>query len=383
MSIEKIQGKGRIVTHRVRIWSKGHILNTSSFYKLEDAKRWEREQKVRLQQQRHLYNDEDKLSFYELANDWVTNYAKHNKATSSLVGDRQVLRDYIFPQIGNTCAKDVLPNDIERIVRGLKDEKRLANKTINKILQLAKSIYNYGIRKRVVNYNPVTAIKLLPLNPNSFKYWTADEVSRFLKHTNEKYRLNKRPFVIYLTALSTGMRMGEIFGLEWDSIIFDKRLIIVRNTFDRFTNAVKSTTKGKKIRYVGISNDLLSELQSLKEKYPKSTYLFENENQKVMDLDNFRGRYFLRDLKESGVREIRFHDMRHTFASHYVMNNGNVYDLQQILGHSDTKMTMRYAHLAPEHIAHTAEIVNFGYGNKNNSAQIINFNPAKKATSIS
>jgi integrase len=319
-----------------------------------------------------------------LANDWITNYAKNNKATSTLVGDRQVLRDYIFPQIGNNSAKDVSATDIERIVQGLKKENRLSNKTINKVLQLAKSIYNYGIRKRVVNYNPVTAIKLLPLNPISFKYWTDSEVSTFLKYTNEKYRLNRRPFVIYLIALSCGLRMGEIFGLDWDSILFDKRLIIVRHTFDRFTNAVKPTTKGKKIRYVGINNNLLSELHSLKEKYLNSTYLFENENNQVMDLDNFRGRNFLRDIRESGVREIRFHDMRHTFASHYVMNSGNVYDLQQILGHSDTKMTMRYAHLAPEHIAHTAEIVNFSYENKNNnSAQIINFNPAKKATSIS
>ena len=66
-------------------------------------------------------------------------------------------------------------------------------------------------------------------------------------------------------------------------------------------------------------------------------------------------------MMEADVKKIRFHDLRHTFASHYVMNGGNIFELQQILGRSDTKTTMRYSHFSPDHIAHTANIVRFSY----------------------
>ena len=56
----------------------------------------------------------------------------------------------------------------------------------------------------------------------------------------------------------------------------------------------------------------------------------------------------------------RFHDLRHTFASHFMMNGGNIYDLQKILGHTSLEMTQRYAHLAPEHLVQAANIVSFG-----------------------
>ena len=67
-------------------------------------------------------------------------------------------------------------------------------------------------------------------------------------------------------------------------------------------------------------------------------------------------------------KKIRFHDLRHTYASQFMMNGGNLYDLQKILGHTDSKMTQRYAHLAPEHLVHVANIVSF-----NSSALEIDF----------
>ena len=64
--------------------------------------------------------------------------------------------------------------------------------------------------------------------------------------------------------------------------------------------------------------------------------------------------------KEADVRRIRIDDFRHTFASHYVMSEGTIYDLQQLLGHSDVKTTMRYAHLSPNHPVKTADIIDYG-----------------------
>jgi integrase len=60
------------------------------------------------------------------------------------------------------------------------------------------------------------------------------------------------------------------------------------------------------------------------------------------------------------VKIFRFHDLRHTFASHFMKNGGNIYDLQKILGHTSLEMTQRYAHLAPEHLVQASNVVSFG-----------------------
>ena len=73
-------------------------------------------------------------------------------------------------------------------------------------------------------------------------------------------------------------------------------------------------------------------------------------------------------LKRAEVQKtFRFHDLRHTFASHFMMNGGNIYDLQKILGHTSLEMTQRYAHLAPEHLVRASNVVSFGANSKSSA----------------
>ena len=78
-------------------------------------------------------------------------------------------------------------------------------------------------------------------------------------------------------------------------------------------------------------------------------------------------RDFARAIKKADVRPIRFHDIRHTFASLFMMKGGNIYDLQKILGHTTINMTQKYAHLSPSYLAGTTEILNFGNVPENES----------------
>ena len=98
--------------------------------------------------------------------------------------------------------------------------------------------------------------------------------------------------LIVLVALTTGMRIAEIFGLKWSDLLYREGLI-----------AVRAKLKGGKIRYVPMPPEL------------------------------------------AGIEDFRFHDLRHTFASWYMMNGGDLYELANILGHSNIKMTERYAKL--------------------------------------
>jgi len=91
---------------------------------------------------------------------------------------------------------------------------------------------------------------------------------------------------------------------------------------------------------------------------PSNELVFSNPNGKVATQDQIRWVLF-EDQKKAGVRQIRFHSLRHTFASHFVMRGGSIYDLKELLGHSRIETTMRYAHLSKDHLKSKASIVTF------------------------
>src|ERR1035437_403841 len=146
--------------------------------------------------------------------------------------------------------------------------------------------------------------------------------------------------LIVLTALTTGMRIAEIFGLRWSDLQYREELI-----------AVRAKLKGGKVRYVPMPSELAVEFR----RYPAvlgEERIFPPEpgakrvRQRV-------DKSFETILELAEIGEFRFHDLRHTFASWYMMNGGDLYELAKILGHANIKMTERYAKLSKGHIART------------------------------
>ena len=137
--------------------------------------------------------------------------------------------------------------------------------------------------------------------------------------------------------------MTEIFGLTWSDLRYNEGLICVR-----------CKLKGGKIRYVPMTPELAAELR----RYPAvlgEDRLFPPKQGAKGERQRVEGSFeTLLDLAK--IRDFRFHDLRHTFASWYMMNGGDLYELAKILGHSNIKMTERYAKLGKTHIAKTGNI---------------------------
>ncbi|MBY0314082.1 MAG: site-specific integrase [Bdellovibrionales bacterium] len=158
--------------------------------------------------------------------------------------------------------------------------------------------------------------------------------------------------------INTGMRLGEICGLCWDQVNFQSRQIVVRRTMS--SKGLQESTKTKRVRYVPMNHQVFSLLEKLS-RQSKSDFVCLNEKGNHWNVDH-SGRWFKEALDKAKVRKIRFHDLRHTYASQFMMNNGNIYDLQKILGHTDMKMTMKYAHLSPDHLLSASNVVSFSGG---------------------
>ena len=130
------------------------------------------------------------------------------------------------------------------------------------------------------------------------------------------------------------MRVSEILDLTWDRVHID-------HVIDPYIEV--TMTKNNKKRFVPLQDDMVDLLKTLRSKNSNSDHVFLSSTGKP--LKSVR-RVFQKALKKAGILNFRFHDLRHTFASHFVMNGGDLLTLKEILGHSSMKMVERYTHLA-------------------------------------
>jgi integrase len=256
---------------------------------------------------------------------------------------------------GTVFVREVEGTVVDQWYRNLMTEKGLSEGTaarhfnvMHHMMHKAATIWS---KETGIDRNPADQVEVRRPNDQRERYLDANEILRLKLALDEKmYRkaekgINQTFFrlrLIVLTALTTGMRIAEIFGLKWNDVLYKEELI-----------AVRAMLKGGKVRYVPMPRELSAEFR----RYPAvlgEQRIFppepgaRRERQRV-------DKSFETVLQLAGIEEFRFHDLRHTFASWYMMNGGDLYELAKILGHSNIKMTERYAKLAKSHIARTGE----------------------------
>ncbi len=298
------------------------------------------------------------MGFSKAAQLWLENHSRVRKSPGAHKLDQGLVAS-LSADFGNSLLEEISPESVEQqISRKMKTGLKPA--TINRYLQALRAILNYYIKKRHLTFNVVSIVGLLPEIDTHYDYLSFEEADRFLIYTNQKYTDQKRwIYRLYLLALNTGLRWGEIIALRWDKIDFYKKTIIVARSYCNASKQIRETTKGRKVRYVGMNSSLLPELsQQYQERSAGNPFnlVFPNHG-KTIDLKNFKRDCFEKDLKAAGIRRIRFHDLRHTFASHFMMKGGNLYDLQKLMGHSGITTTERYAHLSTESVVAKNELV--------------------------
>jgi integrase len=207
----------------------------------------------------------------------------------------------------------------------------VSNATINRELAALKKLFNLAIQWKNygIKHNPVNDVDLLEEPPGRTRYLKIDEIHK-LKECCQDYF---RPIVI--AALHMGMRLKEILDLKWENVY-------ISGVLSPYVEIVMS--KNGKKRLIPLDDTMINLLHSLPQKIE---YVFLNRrgNSKL----NRVSKPFNRAVQQAGIMDFRFHDLRHTFASHFVMNGGDLLSLKEILGHSSLRMVERYSHLSSEH----------------------------------
>jgi len=199
-----------------------------------------------------------------------------------------------------------------------------------------KTFLNFAVRRRYIFENPIRGIKHYRLPHNPPRFLTDDEVKRILKAAAKS---DLGPLVA--TAIYTGMRKSELFNLEWTDLDFPVGTITVRNK-EGFT------TKSKRFRIIPIHPALKWILWPLR---AKEGLCFDATNNR---------RVFRRIVRKSKIQgDIGLHTLRHTFASHLIMNGVDIVTVSKLLGHSSISTTMIYSHLTGDHIKTAVEKLRF------------------------
>ena len=227
---------------------------------------------------------------------------------------------------------------------------KLSQATQNRYVDLVTRIVNFSYNQKRINANPCLGYEKGRESQEEMKFWDEDEVKTFLTFPHRKYPRDSEKrwiYCLYLMALETGARARELWGFKISDIPGNgTKIKISRQSVggSRF-----EVTKGKDSRFVPLSLGLREELQSMlgleiEGPAPERT-LFVSSVATAIDHDNFTERIYRKDICECGLRQIRFHDLRHTAITLMVKKGVLLPVIQKIGGHKDLKTTMRYVHV--------------------------------------
>jgi integrase len=289
------------------------------------------------------------------AKTWLNTHVKNVLAASTRRFYAMNLKEHIVPVIGSKSISGITRADCKAVMASCQ-VKDLRVASLLGIGRTLSSLLTHAVEDGHLEANPALRLGRYARRKDEPKFevspLTRDEVKSLLKAAQEHH---PGDYAMLLCAVRTGMRLGELAGLEWGDIQFGDRFIEVRRNR---TGGTVTTPKNGRPRRVDMSKTLTKELEALlvRRKVEKlkngwkelPAHVFRSPDGGPVDGDNFRRRVFIKAVEKAGLRHVRFHDLRHTFASLLIQDGQSLAYVRDQLGHSSIQITADiYGHLVP------------------------------------
>ncbi len=264
-----------------------------------------------------------KTTFFQLCGEYWETWGKHKR----MKGLREMIEIW-KTGVGDVPLKDLSQRKIERFLNRRMKKDGISAATRNRHLTMLKAMLNKALKWGMISQNPAVDIERLREKNGRLRFLDQEEIRRFLNAASDCFR------PILVTALHTGMRRGEIINLMWPEVDLKNRII-----------TVLESKSGKK-RMIPIDDTLHETLHIFPSRFKRGyVFLSPRTGERWVDFK----KQFHTAIDRAGIEDFRFHDTRHTFASHLVMAGVDIKTVQELLGHATLTMTMKYSHLAPDH----------------------------------
>lgn len=281
-----------------------------------------------------LRKSKQRIRFESFSKDYLA-FSKSYKR--SYIRDTQHM-GHLMKHFGQFYLDEITPLFIEKYKSVRVNQVKPA--TINRELACLKHMFSMAIKWQLAVANPVKEVKFFKEELPALRILTASERDRLIDECSDWLK----PIVI--TALHTGMRLGEILQLKWQHVDLDLKIITV------------TKTKTQENRLIPVN----SYLESILEALPRtSRSVFPNKEGKAF---NNIHKGFYAAVRRAGIGHFRFHDLRHNFASQLVMEGIDLVTVKELLGHKQITTTMRYSHLSNEHKRSALERLQARYGHQ-------------------
>ena len=298
-----------------------------------------------------------KRTFQDYAEEWLEVYVRTHLKESTREHYEGIFRTHLFPALGGLLFSKITREMVKRLITD-KVQAGLSWSTVKNVIVPLREIYNHAMEDGMVIANPAARIGKFNRKRNQEKKiepLTREELSILLE-TVEDRMPHYSPLL--LCAARTGMREGELIGLKGGDIDFNGRLIEVQR------NVVRkrvTTPKNGKTRRVDMSLQLTNTIERLLARRKAEAlkrgeslddvmedWVFTTPQGTQLDPNNLRKRVFYRALAMAGLRRVRFHDLRHTYASLLIQQGESLAYIRDQLGHHSIQITVdTYGHLVP------------------------------------
>ncbi|HVV49329.1 MAG TPA: site-specific integrase [Polyangia bacterium] len=252
---------------------------------------------------------------------------------SSIEAKESILRVHLTPIFGRKPIDQIGFTEIQDYITS-KTKAGLSKKTINNHLTVLRRLLVVAKKRALIEVVP--EIEWLRVPEQDFDYLDFGEAQRLIDGADEEWR----PMITL--AIKTGLRLGELLALRWrEDVDLVKGQIVVRQSV---TRGIVTTPKSGKKREVDLGDEAIAALKSAR--HLRGPLVFCSADGRMMGKNEVKHPLW-RACRKAGLRQIGWHVLRHTFASHLAMRGAPLKAIQELLGHATIEMTMRYSHLSP------------------------------------
>lgn len=302
--------------------------------------------------QKGSYKELPKLSFRQFAEKWLDDYVKTNVKESTYIDYEGSIRLHLTPFFDGFLLTEITLEDVQRFVNHMVKAEKHSPKTICNMLVPLKRMFKHAIRWGYLSENPAQYVEKPKVIRKEMDFLNKTEVNLFLDAVPFDF------YTLFFMDIFTGLRRGELFAAKWGNVDWNRGQYFVKENLFRgkFIEPKSSYSKAP----VNLSPMLLEALHrhkaqqnqnklSLGSEYHDVDLIFCQKNGKPLEPRSVVRLVFNPALKKAGIRQIRFHDLRHTFAALLIDQGENMKYISSQLRHASIRTTLDlYGHLMPE-----------------------------------
>ncbi len=290
--------------------------------------------------------DVERVDVADAGRRWLEHLTAMGRKRSTLMDYESALRVHVAPFFAGRMVADVTCADIERFMAA-KAAAGLSPKSVRNFLGIVHSIFSYAERRGWCKDNPCRRVEFprIPERDADIRFLDTTEVEALLRAVDLESELGRTDHTLYLTAAMTGLRQGELLALRWRDIDWLAGRVRVRRNLVRGEFGTPKSRRSS--RSVPLADRVLAELDGVhkRSRYRDADDLVFGHPLLGRPLERSRLlKRFKATAAAAGLRELRFHDLRHTFGSLAVDGGASIVQVKDWMGHSDIKTTMRYLH---------------------------------------